>query len=161
MIKMSKSWKKSYSKKINTKEGSQCIYIQVIASVNMKDKNYYCQVLLEKYKHVVRAKKMSNFITDNIEIYSDDSDDFDEKTEIKKIYEFVFRRNKNNMINLFFKKNKENIRNFFKLEILNFLSEMWEVYNLVARKFHFLKYKKRFQSGFFSFVELGKLLPEK
>ena len=90
----------------------------------MKDKNYYCQVLLEKYKHVVRAKKMSNFITGNVEIYSDDSDDFDEKTEIKKIYEFVFRRNKNNMINLFFKKNKENIRNFFKLEILNFLSEM-------------------------------------
>ena len=26
---------------------------------------------------------------------------FDEKTEIKKIYEFVFRRNKNNIINLF------------------------------------------------------------
>ena len=34
---------------------------------------------------LLEKKKMSNFITDNIEIYSGDSDDSDEKTEMKKI----------------------------------------------------------------------------
>ena len=53
----------------------------MIVSVYIKDKNYYSQVFLEKYKYV-REKKMSNFITDNIEINSDDSD---EKTRMKKI----------------------------------------------------------------------------
>ena len=66
MKKMSKSWKKSYSKRINTKEDSQCIYIQVIASVNMKDKIYYCQVLLEKYKHVVDEFWWKNWDKKNI-----------------------------------------------------------------------------------------------
>ena len=37
-------------KRFNTKEGSQCIYISVIliASVYIKDKNYYPQLFLEK-----------------------------------------------------------------------------------------------------------------
>ena len=56
----------------------------LIASVYIKDKNYYLQVFLEKYDYVVREKKMSNFISDNIEIYSDDSDDSDEKIEMRK-----------------------------------------------------------------------------
>ena len=86
--------KESYNKKINIKEGSQCIYISVILidSVYIKDKNYYPQEFLEKYKYVVREAKMANFITDNIEIYSDEenSDDSeeensDEKIKIKKI----------------------------------------------------------------------------
>ena len=81
-----KAEKKSYNKKINTKECSQCIYISVmlIDLVYIKDKNYYPQVFLKKYKHFVR-KKRSYFITDGTEIYSDDSDDSDEKTKMKKI----------------------------------------------------------------------------
>ena len=64
----------------------------MIDSVYIKDKNYYPQEFLEKYKYVVRETKMANFITDNIEIYSDEenSDDSeeensDEKIKIKKI----------------------------------------------------------------------------
>ena len=42
--------------KINTKQSSQCIYISVILidSVYRKYKNYYLQVLLEKYKYIVK-----------------------------------------------------------------------------------------------------------
>ena len=82
-----KAEKKSYNEKINTKECSQCIYLSVILvdSVYIKDKSYHPQVFLEKYKHVVRRKKRSYFITDDIEIYSDDSDNSDEKTQIKAI----------------------------------------------------------------------------
>ena len=78
-----KTEKKSYNEKINTKEGSQCIYMPIIliASVYIKDKNYYPQAFLEKYKYVVTEKKMPDFITDDVEIYSDDSDD----SEMKKI----------------------------------------------------------------------------
>ena len=53
----------------------------LIDLVYIKDKNYYPQVFLEKYKHVFR-KKRSYFVTDDIEIYSDDSD---EKTQMKTI----------------------------------------------------------------------------
>ena len=35
-----------------------------------------------------------------------------------------------------------------------------KLFKLGARKFHFLKYKKFFQSEFFSFFELGKILLE-
>ena len=56
----------------------------MIDSVYIKDKKYYSQVFLKKYKHVVR-KKRSYFITDGIEIYSDDSNDSDEKTQMKRI----------------------------------------------------------------------------
>ena len=74
---------KSYNGKINTnfhnnkipKEGSQCICLSVILidSVYKKDKNYYPQAFLEECKSVVKEKRKSKFITDNIEIYSDDS----------------------------------------------------------------------------------------
>ena len=60
----------------------------LIDSVYIKDKNYYPQVCLEKYKHVVRKKERSYFITDDIETYSDDyddSDDSDEKTQMNTI----------------------------------------------------------------------------
>ena len=70
----------------------------LIDSVYIKDKSYYPQVFLEKYKHV-RRKKMSYFITDDREIYSDDSDDSDdsnEKTQMKTI----------NYTNLFLKATK-------------------------------------------------------
>ena len=58
IIKVSKSWKKYYNKKINAKEGSQCICISVILidSVYRKDKSYYPQVFLEKCKYDAREK---------------------------------------------------------------------------------------------------------
>ena len=75
---------KYYNGKVNTnfhnnkipKEGSQCICPSVILidSVYKKDKNYYSQVFLQECKDVVKEKKNSKFITDNIEISSDDSD---------------------------------------------------------------------------------------
>ena len=77
----------------------------LIGSVYVKDKNYYPQVFSEKYKHIVINKKRPYFITDTIEIYSNDSD-LDEKTEIKKkVHKFVcFFKKSKNMINIFFKR---------------------------------------------------------
>ena len=71
-----------YNKKI-PKEGSQCIYLSVILidSVYKKDKNYYPQLFLGKCKYVVQEKRMSIFISDNIEISSDDSDKEDSNEE--------------------------------------------------------------------------------
>ena len=57
----------------------------LIASVYKKNKNNYPQVFLEKDEYITRAKKISSFITDDKEIYSDDSDDSDKKTQMKKI----------------------------------------------------------------------------
>ena len=51
----------------------------LINSVYIKNKNYYHQVFLEKYE-LLLEKKRSYFLTDNIEVYSDDSD---EKTQMK------------------------------------------------------------------------------
>ena len=44
-------------------------------------KNYYPQVFLEECKYVVKEKKISEYITDNIEI-SPDSDREDSEKEI-------------------------------------------------------------------------------
>ena len=73
---------KHYNGKFNTnfhnnkipKEGSQCICLSVILidSVYKKDKNYYPQVFFEECKYVVKEKKKSKFITDNMEISSDE-----------------------------------------------------------------------------------------
>ena len=45
--------------RINVKEGSQCICISVILtdSVYRKDKNYYPQVFLQKYRYAVKEIK--------------------------------------------------------------------------------------------------------
>ena len=53
----------------------------MINSVYRKVKNYYPQAFLEYCKYVVKEKKTPKFITDDIEISSDDSDkeDFDEE----------------------------------------------------------------------------------
>ena len=76
---------KVYNKKINTdflgnkmwKEGSEyiCLSVFLLGSVYKKDKNYYPQVFLEECKHVIKEKKKSikNFITDDVEISSDDT----------------------------------------------------------------------------------------
>ena len=49
----------------------------LIDSIYIKDKNYTPHMFLEKYRHIV--KKRSHFITEGIQIYSDDSDDSDDK----------------------------------------------------------------------------------
>ena len=46
----------------------------MIDSVYRKDKDYYSQVFLEECKYVVKGKKTSKFITDDMEICPDDSD---------------------------------------------------------------------------------------
>ena len=57
------------------KDGPQCISLSVILvnSVYRKDKNYYPQVFLKECK-LVKEKKMSKFITDDIKISPGDSD---------------------------------------------------------------------------------------
>ena len=82
---------KSYDEKINKnfynkkipKEGSQCICLSVtwIDSVYRRDKNHYPQVFLEECKCVVKEKRTFKFITDYIEISSDDSDKEDSDKE--------------------------------------------------------------------------------
>ena len=86
---------KSYKGKINTnfdsektpKEGCQCICLSIILidSVHRTGKNYYAQVFLEECKYVVKEKQTPEYITDDIEISSDDSDreDFDYIKSIK------------------------------------------------------------------------------
>ena len=67
--------------KVNTndkipKEGFQCICLSLILidSVFRTGKNYYPQVFIEECKYVVKEKKMHEYITNDIEIFSDDSD---------------------------------------------------------------------------------------
>ena len=76
-----KTKRKSYNTNINTnfhnnklpEERSQCICLSVTLtdSVFRTDETYYPQVFLEECKYVVKVKKMSKFITDDIEISSD------------------------------------------------------------------------------------------
>ena len=70
------------------KEGSQFIYLSVILvdSDFRTGKNYYPRVFLEECKYVVKEKKMPEYITDDIEISSDDSDieDSDEENSNEK-----------------------------------------------------------------------------
>ena len=49
--------------------------IILIDLVYKKDKNYYPEVFLEECKYVVKEKKNSKFIIDNIEVSPDDSDE--------------------------------------------------------------------------------------
>ena len=52
----------------------------MINSLFKTGKNYYPQVVLEECKYVVKEKKISEYITDEIEISSDsDRDDSDEE----------------------------------------------------------------------------------
>ena len=55
------------------KKGSQfiCLSVILISSVFRKSKNNYPQVLLEEYKHVVIDKKIPEYITDEIDIFSE------------------------------------------------------------------------------------------
>ena len=53
----------------------------MISSVFRTGKNNYPQVFLEECKYIIKEKKMSEYITGDIEISSDDSDreDYDEE----------------------------------------------------------------------------------
>ena len=52
----------------------------MIDSVYRTGKNYYPQVFLEKCKYVVKEEKIPEYITNNIEIFSDsDREDSDEE----------------------------------------------------------------------------------
>ena len=42
-------------------------------------KNYYPQVFLEEYKYIVKEKEVTWYITEDLEIWSDDSDESDEE----------------------------------------------------------------------------------
>ena len=70
------------------KEDSKCICLTVILidSVYRKDNNYYPQVFLKECKHVVKEKKMSEYITDELEISFADSDreDSDEENSVRE-----------------------------------------------------------------------------
>ena len=93
---------KSCEGKINTnfhddkvpKEGSQYTSLTVILidSVFRTGKNYYPQVFLKKCKYVVKEKKLSKYVVEDIEICSDESDkedseeeNFDEENSNEKI----------------------------------------------------------------------------
>ena len=54
--------------------------MNLIDSVFRKGKNYYPQVFVEECKYVVKEKKMPEYITANIEVFSDaDRDISDEE----------------------------------------------------------------------------------
>ena len=53
----------------------------MIDSVFTTGKNYYPQVFLEECKHVVKERKMPEYITNDIEISSDCSDREDSDEE--------------------------------------------------------------------------------
>ena len=68
--------KKNFHNNKIPKEGSQfiCLSVILIDSVFRLDKNYYPQLFLKEYKYVFKEKVMPEYITDDIEISSDDSD---------------------------------------------------------------------------------------
>ena len=57
----------------------------LIDSVYKTGKNYYPQAILEECKYVVKEKKMPEYITDDIKIFSDDSDE--ENSDKENSYE--------------------------------------------------------------------------
>ena len=61
---------KFYNGKFNTKRDLNviCLSLILIDSVYKKDKNYYPQVFLEEFKYIIKEKKDSKFITEDIEI---------------------------------------------------------------------------------------------
>ena len=82
---------KSCNRKIDTnfhnnkilKKGSQfiCLSVILIHFIFRTGKSYYLQVLLEEFKYIDKEKKMPEYITDDIEISSDDSDREDSDEE--------------------------------------------------------------------------------
>ena len=80
-----------------------CLLVLLLDSLYKKENKYYLQVFLEECKYVYKEKKNSikNFITDEVEISSDDSGEknsdeknSDEKILRKKIKYWIFWENK-------------------------------------------------------------------
>ena len=99
----------------------------LIDSIYRKDKSYHPQVFLEEWGYVVKVKKMSEFITGNTEISSDDliKKILMKKILIKKIkYGNFFKRKHKEFFNLAARKfHPQNIRKIFLgKNIRNFLS---------------------------------------
>ena len=75
---------KSYDCKVNKnfyenkrpKEGVYCVFLSIILidSVFKMDNCYYPQMFSEKCKYVAKEKKTSDFIDEDIELSSDESD---------------------------------------------------------------------------------------
>ena len=65
------------------KEGSQgiCLSVTLIDSAFRTGKIYYPQVFLEQCKYIVKEKKMSKYIIDGIEIFSDDENSDEENSD--------------------------------------------------------------------------------
>ena len=86
---------KSYNGKFNTnfhdnktpKEGSQfiCLSVILIDSVFRTGNNYCPQVFLEEFKHVIKDKKIHNYIADDVEISSDDYEENSDEEILQKI----------------------------------------------------------------------------
>ena len=68
------------------KKPSQCLFLSVILidSVFRTGRNCYPQVYLEKFKYVVKTKKLSKYINDETEISPDKN--FDEENSDEKNY---------------------------------------------------------------------------
>ena len=88
---------KFYEGKINTnfygdnvpKKGCQCIFLSIILidSVFGTGKTYYPQVFLEECKCIVKEKKMPKYITDDLEISSDEENSYEENYSEKSSIE--------------------------------------------------------------------------
>ena len=63
-----------------SKEDSHCICLSVILidSVFEMGTKYYPQVFSEECKYIVKEKKVTRYITEDLEISSDESDESDE-----------------------------------------------------------------------------------
>ena len=55
-------------------QSAQCIFLLVILIdlIYRLDKNYYPQVFLEEYKYTFGEKGIPDFLTDNVEFFSDE-----------------------------------------------------------------------------------------
>ena len=58
-----------------------CQSVGLIHSVFKMGKNYYPWVFLEEYNYIVKEQYMPKYITNNVEIYSVDSDEEDSHQE--------------------------------------------------------------------------------
>ena len=63
------------------KEGSHfiCLSVVLIDSNLKMGKNCYTQVFLEECKYIVKENEVTKHITEDIEIFSDDSDESDKE----------------------------------------------------------------------------------
>ena len=63
------------------KEGSHCTCLSLVltGSILKMSKSYYPQLLLEEFKYIVKERKVTRHITEDLEYSDDDSDLSDEQ----------------------------------------------------------------------------------